>query len=83
MCMLTSGCINVYILHVHAAVSVERTGIFGSGSGPVLMSSVSCSWNDPSLIECDSYDPAYCYGPDDAGVICEGTVLAVKLINHA
>ena len=64
----------VCILLAHVAVSAERTGSFGSGSGPVLLSGVVCYWNDPSLIECRSYDPAYCYGGDDAGVICEGTI---------
>ena len=77
MCMLASGYI-LCTLCVHVAVSVERTGIFGSSSGPVLMSGVWCYWDFPSLIECRSYDPAYCSDPDDAGVICEGTMLAVK-----
>ena len=70
------------ILYVHVAASAERSGIFGSGSGPVLMSGVQCYWNDPSLIECRSSNPAYCSDPEDAGVICEGTKLAVRLFNH-
>ena len=81
--MLTSGYINITCVYLCAcvAVSVDRTGIFGTGSGPVVMSGVSCYWNDPSLIECDSYsDPAYCSNLDDAGVICEGTVLAVTFL---
>ena len=65
----------VCILYVHVAVSVESTGSFGLGSGPVLMSGVSCYWDDTSLIDCRSYDPFYCYGPGDTGVICEGTML--------
>ena len=71
------------ILLVHVAVSAEGTGSFGSGSGPILMNGVTCYWNEPSLISCQSYDPAYCsiYGGDDAGVICEGTVLTDIVFN--
>ena len=69
------------LLLAHVALSGERTGSFGSMSGPILLSGVSCNWNDPSLIDCQSYDPAYCYGADDAGVICEGRVLTDIVFN--
>ena len=69
------------ILLVPAAVSAERTGSFGSGSGPIFLSGVSCYWNEPSLIECRSYGPAFYYCGDDAGVICEGTILTDIVFN--
>lgn len=75
----------IYILYIKfgsiAAASSKSDAFFGSGSGPVLLSSLQCNWYDTSIIECSSYDPSYCSHSDDAGVICEGRLLS-KHLSH-
>ena len=47
---------------------------YGSGSGPIYLTDVSCSSSSTSLLQCNS-DPILsgsCTHSEDAGVKCEG-----------
>ena len=66
-----------------STVAKERTNAyFGSGTGPVYMSAVSCSGSETSLLQCTS-DPLLsggCSHSQDAGVECEGNDVSIKVI---
>ena len=47
---------------------------FGSGSGPILFSELSCVGNESNITECDhlSTGGRNCSHSQDVGVVCEG-----------
>ncbi|XP_073693828.1 antigen WC1.1-like [Garra rufa] len=55
---------------------------FGQGSGPIWMSYVLCTGSESTLKNCGStgWDKSNCDHDDDAGVICSGKLLKVRLV---
>ena len=59
----------VFLLVIYAEVSY---GYFGSGSGPVLLTSLECSGTEDSLYMCnDGSNPIYTPHNSDVGIVCE------------
>ena len=59
--------------------SGTSTGLasFGQGSGPILLSSITCSGNEPSITNCAHLGlniTSSCSHSEDAGVICSGMI---------
>ena len=72
-CLFLSLFNEIGLILYTAEVTAEINSRFGAGSGPVLLSSLSCSSSDTSLLECRSVVPTpSCDHSDDAGVVCEG-----------
>ena len=59
------------------AVTIQRSSIFGRGSGQIWLHNVQCSGNEPSLNNCghDGLQSHNCSDCQDAGVICEGNYI--------
>ena len=65
----------------NAAGIAYSNALYGSGSGPIYLTDVSCTSSKTSLLQCNS-DPILsggCSHPEDAGVKCEGIT---KRIQH-
>ena len=64
-------CRQLGYINAIAAVGPAR---FGSGSGPILFSELSCVGNESTITECDhrSTGGHNCSHSQDAGVVCEG-----------
>ena len=47
---------------------------FGPGSGPILLSELSCIGNESNITECDHQGAGFhnCSHSEDVGVVCEG-----------
>lgn len=54
---------------------------FGAGSGPIFLDDVQCTSSESSLLSCSSNPIGSndCVHSQDAGVICEGTTLALPI----
>jgi len=51
-----------------------RRALFGQGSGPILLDSVTCSGNESTLASCGHLGVGFtrsCSHSEDAGVICD------------
>ena len=64
------------VCNTSRAVAV-RGGVYGSGSGDILLDNVACFGNETSLLECSSGGVFVhnCDHSEDAGVRCEGTYI--------
>ena len=64
-------CHQLGYINATAAVGPAR---FGSGSGPILFSELSCVGNESTITECDhrSTGGHNCSHSQDVGVVCEG-----------
>ncbi|XP_063094196.1 antigen WC1.1-like isoform X1 [Cavia porcellus] len=58
------------------ALGVTMSAYFSSGSGPIFLSHLSCTGEEPHVRMCPSqgWGKAYCLHSEDAGVICSGFV---------
>ena len=67
----TVVCRQAGYINATAAVGPAR---FGSGSGPIVFSEVSCVGNESTITECDhrSTGGHNCSHKEDVGVVCEG-----------
>ena len=65
----------IFVTLIYVIGSVARHyAYYGMGSGPILLSSLSCTGRESSLLECDRnmYSALSCTHRSDAGVTCEG-----------
>ena len=64
-------CRQLGYINATAAVGPAR---FGSGSGPILFSDLSCVGNESTITECDHLSTGghNCNHSQDVGVVCEG-----------
>ena len=53
------------------ATAALESSWFGSGTGPILFSELSCIGNEKYITECD-HRVNNCSHNEDAGVMCEG-----------
>ena len=74
--------------YINATAAVEPAR-FGSGSGPILFSELSCVGNESTITECDhrSTGGHNCSHSQDAGVVCEGqsscSIYSARVCLHA
>ena len=59
------------------ATSAPGNAFFGAGDGEIILDDMSCSGEENDLSECDhnGYVNHNCVHSEDAGVVCEGTVI--------
>ena len=50
---------------------------FGPGSGPILLSDLSCIGNESNIAECGHHSTHNCSHSEDVGVVCEGQLISV------
>ena len=55
-----------------SATAAWGSARFGPGSGPILLSDLSCIGNESSITECGHHSTHNCSHGDDAGVVCQG-----------
>ena len=62
-------------LGFHSSASAYRSAHFGPGTGPILLSRISCFGNESNLTDCSqlSVGTKNCTHSDDASVYCYGT----------
>ena len=67
-------CHQLGYINATAAAGPHR---FGSGSGPILFSELSCVGNESTITECDhrSTGGHNCSHSQDVGVVCEGQLI--------
>ena len=65
------ACRQLGYINATAAVGPAR---FGSGSGPILFSELSCVGNESTITECDHHSTGghNCSHSQDVGAVCEG-----------
>ncbi len=65
--------ISVFVLH-HTGTEVFSYAYFGAGSGPILLSYLGCSGEEPNLLSCShsGIGVHHCSHTEDAGVRCSG-----------
>ena len=70
----TVVCRQLDYINATAAVGPAR---FGSGSGPILFSEVTCVGNESTITECDHHSTGghNCSHKEDVGVVCEGQLV--------
>ena len=61
-------------LGFYSSVAAYRSARYGQGTGPILLSRLSCIGNEPNLTECSqsSVSTKNCTHSDDASVFCYG-----------
>ena len=55
-----------------SATAAWGSARFGPGSGPILLSDLSCIGNESSIAECGHRSTHNCSHSEDVGVVCEG-----------
>lgn len=60
------------ILHLVIDAAAVPGGLFGPGSGPIVLSNVQCAGTESTLLSCQADPPGMndCDHTQDAGVIC-------------
>ena len=66
------------LFFINAGAVARPSAFYGQGTGPILLSSVSCNSYASSLLKCSfSVPSSYCNHGDDAGVLCAGKLVWV------
>ena len=70
-------------LGFYSSVIAYGSARYGRGSGPIWLSRLSCSGNEPSLANCSqsSVQAKNCTHSDDASVVCYGSRRKYLLFN--
>ncbi|XP_043919572.1 deleted in malignant brain tumors 1 protein-like [Protopterus annectens] len=78
---ISEGNIVCKALSCGTAVLTNKNAYFGQGSGSIWQGSFRCSGMETSLSDCRSLTLSFCDHSHDAGVICSGAGIQLKLIN--
>ena len=62
----------VCFFHFHSDVTVYHNARFGEGSGPYNITSVGCSGDEGTLLDCTHTLNPVCLAYNEAGVRCDG-----------
>ena len=72
-------------LGYEGALAVLRNSPFGHGSGQIWLGDVQCIGNETSILQCSQIGwgvhNGYCWGSDDAGVVCRPSGKRTMLVN--